>query len=113
MITKYLVINVIKSDGILTNKVVGMFAAKQDAEAYVDKYDKRSLDSYLITATLQLDDNGKFVSDGFNDYIDDTPVMDSLVEKFAEHKDPYADTPLEELFADDPQGIKDEMAELK
>lgn len=144
---KYLVIHMVKnSQGIAYNKVCGVFDLPQEAEAYKDKYDRRMLDSYMITATLDLDEKGRFVPQDF-EYSEDEPTDEktilgamnaysnidkdiSLEEAFntiptkheqalsqlvGENKVVVNPEDLNEKnpFKDDPQGIKDEMAELK
>ena len=164
---KYLVIHMVKnSQGIAYNKVCGVFDLPQDAEAYKDKYDRRMLDSYMVTATLELDEKGRFVPQDF-EYNEDEPSDEktilgamgaysnipddvSLEEAFnaipTKHEealsslnqeireameetgeninyqapDFYGDQlkraeelKEEDILRDDPQGIKDEMKELK
>lgn len=144
---KYLVIHMVKnSQGIAYNKVCGVFDLPQEAEAYKDKYDRRMLDSYMVTATLDLDEKGRYVPQDF-EYNEDEPCDEktilgamgafhnisenvSLDEAFANYpvkheealnglvgENKVVSNP-EDLgdknpFRDDPNGIKDEMKELK
>lgn len=132
---KYLVIHMVKnSQGIAYNKVCGVFNLPQEAESYKDKYDRRMLDSYMITATLDLDEKGRFVPQDF-EYNEDEPTDEETLLKVAKFEqcsleEAFADLPgsqagantvvnnPEDLgeknpFKDDPNGIKDEMKELK
>lgn len=95
---KYLVIHMVKnSQGIATNKVCGVFNLPQDAEAYKDKYDRRMLDSYMITATLELDEKGRFVPQSF-EYNEDEPTNEETLLRIYG----IEDYPLDEAFKDLP-----------
>ena len=137
---KYLVIHMVKNvQGIAYNKVCGVFDLPQDAEAYKDKYDRRMLDSYMVTATLDLDEKGRFVPQSF-EYNEDEPTDEkTILRAMNAYNDVDKDISLEEAFAnlpgsqarantvvnnpedlgeknpfkEDPNGIKDEMKELK
>lgn len=76
---KYLVIHMVKnSQGIAYNKICGVFDLPQDAEVYKDKYDRRMLDSYMVTATLDLDEKGRFVPQSF-EYNEDEPTDEKTI----------------------------------
>ena len=140
---KYLVIHMTKnSQGISTNKVCGVFNFPQDAEAYRDRHDRRMLDSYMVIAELEYDEKGNFVPQDF-EYNEDEPIDEktivgamgaysnidrnlSLDEAFdampikhekalsgLEEENKVVSNPEDEILKDDPNGIKDEMKELK
>ena len=121
---EFLVINVTTSTGISRGRVVYKATNVQDAEAFMDKNDKRSLDSFMVLTPVSYDRKGKMIIEEVEVETEDQSV--DFTKPFiadddapAEEKSPGKVTPdFVSYFGvkvdkDDPNGIKDEMADLK